>query len=195
MILFGCLLAFSAAVAPRLVLILAWIFGSRWDAVWQGDILMPLLGIILLPYTTIMYLLTWSLTGGIEGWDWMWIIMGLFLDFMKWSQMFSNRKEATRQTQKYYPSGAPRNVSTVVGSAAAATAAAPVPAAAPVEAPAPAATAPSSPEPAAPAAAEAPAPAADLSAGSAELEKLDALHASGALTDEEYEAAKAKLQG
>ena len=112
MILFGCLLAFSAAVAPRLVLILAWIFGSRWDAVWQGDILMPLLGIVFLPYTTIMYLLVWSpaIAGGgnIEGWDWMWIVMGLFLDFMKWSQMFANRKEATKQGQKYYPSGAPR---------------------------------------------------------------------------------------
>jgi hypothetical protein len=111
MILFGCLLAFSAAVAPRLVLILAWIFGSRWDSVWQGDFLMPLLGIIFLPYTTIMYLLVWSPAiggaGNIEGWDWLWIIMGLFLDFMKWSQMFTNRKEAAKQTQKYYPSGAP----------------------------------------------------------------------------------------
>jgi hypothetical protein len=108
MILFGCLLAFSAAVAPRLVLILAWIFSDRWPLVWQGDFILPLLGIIFLPYTTIMYLLTWSLTGGIEGWDWMWIIIRLFLDFMKWSQMFTNRKEAAKHTQKYYPSGAPR---------------------------------------------------------------------------------------
>ena len=108
MILFGCLLAFSAAVAPRLVLILAWIFSDRWPLVWGSDFILPLLGIIFLPYTTIMYLLTWTLTGGIEGWDWMWIIIGLFLDFMKWSQMFANRKEAAKQTQKYYPSGAPR---------------------------------------------------------------------------------------
>jgi hypothetical protein len=120
LILFGCLLAFSAAVAPRLVLILAWIFSDRWPLVWQGDILMPLLGIIFLPYTTIMYLLTWSLTGGIEGWDWMWIIMGLFLDLMKWSQMFNNRKEAAKQTQRYYPSGAPR---TPTGTSAASSAA------------------------------------------------------------------------
>ena len=108
MILFGCLLAFSAAIAPRLVLILAWIFSDRWPLVWQGDWIMPLLGIIFLPYTTIMYLLVWSLHSGIEGWDWMWIIIGLFLDFMKWSQMFANRKEAATQTTKYYPSGAPR---------------------------------------------------------------------------------------
>ena len=112
MILFGCLLAFSAAVAPRLVLVLAWIFGSRWDAVWGGDFLLPVLGILFLPYTTIMYLLAWSpaIGGGanIEGWDWMWIVMGLFLDVMKWGQMLANRKEAAKMTQKYYPSGVPR---------------------------------------------------------------------------------------
>jgi hypothetical protein len=112
MILLGCLLAFSAAVAPRLVLILAWIFSDRWHAVWQGDFVMPLLGIIFLPYTTIMYLLAWSpaIAGGgnIEGWDWLWILLGLFLDIMKWGQMLANRKEAAKQTTKYYPSGAPR---------------------------------------------------------------------------------------
>jgi hypothetical protein len=37
MFLFGCLLAFGIAMAPRLVLVLAWIFGRRWDLVWQGN--------------------------------------------------------------------------------------------------------------------------------------------------------------
>ena len=109
MILFGCLLAYSAAVAPRLILVLAWIFSDRWPVVWQGDFILPLLGILVLPYTTIMYLLTWTLVGGIEGWDWMWIILGLFLDFMKWSQVLANRREATSQAQKYYPSGVPKS--------------------------------------------------------------------------------------
>jgi len=109
MILLGCLLAYSAAVAPRVILVLAWIFSERWPLVWQGEFLLPLLGIIFLPYTTIMYLLSWTLTGGIEGWDWMWILLGLFLDLMKWSQVFANRKEAMAQTQRYYPAGAPRS--------------------------------------------------------------------------------------
>jgi len=109
--------------------------------------------------------------------------MGLFLDFMKWSQMFANRKEAATQTQKYYPSGAPRNTSAAAVSAAATAAAVDAPAPAPAPAPA-----------VAPAAADAPA-SAGSAADSAELEKLDTLRASGALTDEEYEAAKAKLQG
>jgi hypothetical protein len=188
MILFGCLLAFSAAVAPRLVLILAWIFSDRWRLVWQDDWIMPLLGIIFLPYTTIMYLLTWTLTGGIEGWDWLWIIIGLFLDFMKWSQMFANRKEAAKQASGVYASGASRS-----GTAAAAAA---PPAAAPAETAAPVAPA----EPAVPAEpappkepAEPPAPEAAPAADSGGLAELDKLHDSGALTDEEYEVAKTKL--
>jgi hypothetical protein len=92
MILIGCLLAFGLAVAPRAVLVLAWLFSDRWEIVWGGDILWPLLGIIFVPYTTVMYMLTWSLTG-IEGWDWLWILLGLFLDIAHWGQVINNRKQ------------------------------------------------------------------------------------------------------
>ena len=101
MLLFGCLLAFGASVAPRVVLILAWIFSDRWAVVWKGDWLLALLGIIFVPYTTIMYMLTWSATG-IQGWDWMWILLGLALDFMKWAQIAANRKGIPG-----YPGGQP----------------------------------------------------------------------------------------
>ncbi len=112
MILLGCLLAFSIAVAPRVVLVLAWIFSDRWEVVWQGNWIMPLLGIIFLPFTTIMFLLAWqpALAGGanIEGWDWMWILIGLFLDISKWFGLWGNRGTAAESAQRYYPSGAPR---------------------------------------------------------------------------------------
>lgn len=103
MILLGCLLAFGLSVAPRLFLILAWFFSERWARVWQGEFLIPLLGIILLPYTTIMYMLTWS-PNGIEGWDWLWIGMGLLLDFWKWQQVIVNRQAAMETGGKYYSS-------------------------------------------------------------------------------------------
>ena len=91
MLLFGCLLAFGASVAPRLVLILAWIFGNRWDRVWDGNWILPLLGIIALPYTTIMYLLVWS-PAGISGFDWVWLGLGVMLDVMKWGQVARSRE-------------------------------------------------------------------------------------------------------
>ena len=88
----GCLLAMGIGLAPRLFLILAWIFSPRWDIVWGGNWLWPLLGIIFLPYTTVMYLLVWSGVGGISGWDWLWILLGLVLDLMKWGQIYNERQ-------------------------------------------------------------------------------------------------------
>jgi hypothetical protein len=106
-ILLGCLLAFTIALAPRAVLVLAWIFSDRWPVVWQGDWVVPLLGIIFLPYTTIMYMLVWTYVGGIEGLDWMWILLGLFLDISKWFGLWGNRGKAAESAQRYYPAGAP----------------------------------------------------------------------------------------
>jgi hypothetical protein len=107
MILLGCLLAFGASVAPRLFLILAWLFSERWAFVWRGEFLVPLLGIIFLPYTTIMYMLVWT-NEGIDGWDYMWIILGLFLDLWKYAQLWQNREKGMEITQSYYSTGAPR---------------------------------------------------------------------------------------
>lgn len=121
MILLGCLLAFSIAVAPRVVLVLAWIFSDRWQVVWQNDWVMPLLGIIFLPFTTIMYMLTWTFTGGIEGWDWMWILLGLILDLSKWAGLWGNRNKAVETTQRYYPGGSPSSGGSAGTSAAIST--------------------------------------------------------------------------
>ena len=53
----GCLLVLLAAFAPRLIVIFAWIarpayFGAVFDT-W----IFPLLGLIFLPFTTLMWLL------------------------------------------------------------------------------------------------------------------------------------------
>ena len=102
MLLFGCLLAIGASIAPRLILILAWLFGSRWDRVWQGNWILPLLGIIFLPYTTIMYLLVVG-PAGLSGFDWVWIFLGVMLDVMKWSQIAANRRGIPSQESSSQP--------------------------------------------------------------------------------------------
>jgi hypothetical protein len=163
MLLVGCLIAFGVAVAPRLVLILAWIFSDRWNVVW-GNWVVPLLGIIFAPYTTIMYLLIWSPTG-ISGFDWLWLALGVLLDVMKWAQIYNNRKgiPGTRQ-QGAYPGQVPPTA---------------YEAELPRE-PAQTATLASEPEPA-------------PADHSAELARLSQLHDQGVLTDEEYEAKKQQL--
>ena len=91
MLVAGCLLAMGAAFAPRIALIIMWIVGPRINAAFDTFII-PLLGIIFLPYTTIMYVLVWNPVGGVHGWDWLWIVLGVWLDFMKWSRVVQNRQ-------------------------------------------------------------------------------------------------------
>ena len=86
-----CLFAFAAAFMPRVVLIIMWIFGTRINLVFSSFI-WPLLGIIFVPYTTIMYILVWSPATGVTGWDWLWVFLGLWLDFMKYARIAENRR-------------------------------------------------------------------------------------------------------
>jgi hypothetical protein len=98
----GCLLAMGAAVAPRLVLIFMWIVGPRVNAAFNNFVV-PLLGLIFLPFTTIMYVLVWSPGVGLSGWDWVWVLLGVGLDIMKWGQIANKRKEIPGYPAGYEP--------------------------------------------------------------------------------------------
>jgi hypothetical protein len=100
MLIFGCLLAIAAGLMPRLVLIIMWIVGPRITAAFD-NFLWPLLGIIFVPYTTIMYVLVWSPVTGVVGWDWLWIALGVWADFMKWSRILENRKNIPGYSEDY----------------------------------------------------------------------------------------------
>jgi len=102
MLFLGCLLAFTVALAPRLVLILAAFFSERWDLVWQGNWFIPLLGIIFLPFTTVMYMLAWNPVTGISGFDWCWILIGVLLDIWKWAGIVQNRRQVPGYPQESY---------------------------------------------------------------------------------------------
>jgi hypothetical protein len=96
----------GAAFAPRVVLAIMWIVGPRVNAAFDNFIV-PLLGLIFLPYTTIMYVLVWNPATGLSGWDWIWVLLGVMLDIMKWGQIANKRKEVPG-----YPSGYERTPQT-----------------------------------------------------------------------------------
>jgi hypothetical protein len=63
------LIVFAAIMAPRVALGVMWYFGDRVDKAFEGWFV-PALGLIFLPYATIMYVLLWSQRGGVEGAEW-----------------------------------------------------------------------------------------------------------------------------
>ena len=64
-------------LGPRVFGAFWWIFQPlRWEAAfggWGGGLwwIWPVLGIVFLPWTTLMFVLV--APGGVVGWDWLWI--------------------------------------------------------------------------------------------------------------------------
>ncbi|HVD57194.1 MAG TPA: hypothetical protein VNC17_10145 [Thermoleophilaceae bacterium] len=75
----GCLLAIFAGFFPRIALVCLWIFTNDVDRAYDSFIV-PLLGLIFLPLTTLVYALLWSPAGGVEGIEWLWVGIALVLD-------------------------------------------------------------------------------------------------------------------
>jgi hypothetical protein len=75
----GCLLALLAALSPRLALVLVWIFTNLVDRAFEG-FLLPLLGLIFLPLTTLIYVLAYRPVVGVTGWGWFFVFLGVLFD-------------------------------------------------------------------------------------------------------------------
>ena len=73
-----CPIVIAAALGPRLGILVWWLIDpARWDRTF-GPFWWPLLGSLFLPWTTIAYVLTFP--GGVNGLDWLWIVLGLLFD-------------------------------------------------------------------------------------------------------------------
>jgi hypothetical protein len=75
----GCLTAFVASFS-RITLLFAW-FARPWlmDAAF-GTFIVPCLGFLFLPFTTLMYVILIQGVGTIQGLDWLWLGLAVLLD-------------------------------------------------------------------------------------------------------------------
>jgi hypothetical protein len=80
----GCLIVLLAGFAPRIALVLVWIFSNLVDRAFSGFVI-PLLGLIVLPYTTLFYVLAFNpIVGGLSGWGWFFVVLGVIFDLGHW---------------------------------------------------------------------------------------------------------------
>jgi hypothetical protein len=75
----GCLFALLAGFAPRVALVLVWIFSNLVDRAFSG-FLIPLLGLIFFPYATLFYVIAYSPVTGVDGWGWVFVVLGFLFD-------------------------------------------------------------------------------------------------------------------
>jgi hypothetical protein len=74
-----CIFTILVLLGPRVAGAIWWIANpARWSQAFNGSWLWPLLGLIFLPWTTLMFLLVFPL--GVVGWDWLWLGLGLLSD-------------------------------------------------------------------------------------------------------------------
>ena len=74
-----CVLALLAFLGPRLVIFLLWIFTNYLSRAFDGFVL-PLLGFLLLPWTTIAWAIAQNELGGLNGLGLLVVILGLLAD-------------------------------------------------------------------------------------------------------------------
>jgi hypothetical protein len=86
-----CVFATLLALGPRLAILVWWLIdAARFHAsfgTWGGESglvaslpgwLLPLLACLILPWTSLAYLLVYR--GGVTGSDWLWLAVGVLLD-------------------------------------------------------------------------------------------------------------------
>lgn len=95
----GCLFAIFAGLFPRLGVLLIWLARPVYfNAAFGGFWLWPILGVLFLPFTTLMYVLMWTPDVGLVGLDWLWLILAVILDLGSWgSTGYANRDRYMRR--------------------------------------------------------------------------------------------------
>ena len=88
-----CLFAMVAAFFPRIGTLFIWLARPNlFSQAFGGSWLWPILGIIFLPFTTLMYVILWSPTFGLTTWDWIWLILAVLIDIGHWSSTAYNNR-------------------------------------------------------------------------------------------------------
>ena len=76
----GCLTALITGFS-RIMLIMYWLARPvQMDAAF-GTFILPCLGFLVLPFTTLMYVVLWS-PGGLAGLDWLWVALAVVMDIV-----------------------------------------------------------------------------------------------------------------
>jgi hypothetical protein len=80
----GCLFALFAGLFPRLGLFIIWIVRPALVNAAFDTFILPLLGIIFLPFATLIYVVLYIPGVGLTGWGWFWVILAALFDIGQW---------------------------------------------------------------------------------------------------------------
>lgn len=88
----GCLVVLASAISPRFAYVLIWLFTDRasiaFNSFWIAAI-----GFIVLPWTTLAWVVAYAPIKGIEGFGWFIVLFAFLVDVASWGN--SARRQQT----------------------------------------------------------------------------------------------------
>jgi hypothetical protein len=96
----GCLFAIFAGMFPRLALFIVWVAKPALVSAAFSTWLVPLLGIIFLPFATLMYVILYTPGFGLTAWGWFWVILAGILDLAHLGASIARRRELTSDLRR-----------------------------------------------------------------------------------------------
>lgn len=92
----GCLFALFAGFFPRVALVIVWVATDLVDRAFSTFII-PLLGLIFLPFTTLIYAVAWAPGVHLGNGRWIWVALAFVIELFGYrSTARSNRERFAR---------------------------------------------------------------------------------------------------
>lgn len=88
-----CFGAVLGLFGPRVAVVIAWLFTDRISNAFNGSWLLPLIGIIALPWTTLAFVVAYAPMDGVSGIGWILVILGLLVDGGSYASGYRARKK------------------------------------------------------------------------------------------------------
>lgn len=81
----------------RSALVAIWAATPLVNRAFHGGWILPLLGVVFLPFTTLTYTVVFALAGGVTGLNWLWVVGAVLLDLASYGTQVSKRKSRSQR--------------------------------------------------------------------------------------------------
>ncbi|BFU46298.1 hypothetical protein [Krasilnikovia sp. MM14-A1004] len=89
----GCLFALFAGIFPRFALFIIWLARPVLVNTAFDSFIVPLLGLLFLPFATLIYVVLYVPGVGLTGWGWFWVVFAGLLDISHWAASAAHRRQ------------------------------------------------------------------------------------------------------
>ncbi len=87
-----CLLLVLALLGPRVAFLGTWLFSDRVQTAFSGGWLWPILGLLFLPWTALMFVLAYAPVGGVSPLGWFVVALGFIADLGTYGSRDARRR-------------------------------------------------------------------------------------------------------